>query len=162
MVPWSIGTVAGFGVAQALRRFGRAGLHLGLLIEILGMLGLLLTLHWAGLGLTPWQLVPALAVTGVGQAMVMAPFFDIVLAGVEPRETGSASGALTAVQQLGGSFGVALLGTVFFQSGTALHAGTGFGGAIRTTLWLVLGMLALTFAVAYLLPRRARPGAGHP
>jgi hypothetical protein len=45
----------------------------------------------------------------------MAPFFDIVLAGVEQHETGSASGTLTAVQQLGGALGIAVLGTVFFD-----------------------------------------------
>jgi hypothetical protein len=46
----------------------------------------------------------------------MAPMFDIILAGVEPRETGSAGGTLTAVQQLGGSLGIAILGTVFFSA----------------------------------------------
>jgi hypothetical protein len=44
----------------------------------------------------------------------MAPFFNIVLAGVDDEETGSAAGALTSVQQLGGAFGLAVLGTVFF------------------------------------------------
>ncbi|GGM93851.1 hypothetical protein GCM10010106_47920 [Thermopolyspora flexuosa] len=161
-LPWSIGSAIGAGAGAALvARLGRRLVHLGLAVMALGAGGLLVVLETAG-QVTVWAMSPALVVAGLGMGAVMAPFFDIVLAGVEPRETGSASGALTAVQQLGGSFGVALLGTVFFQSGTALHAGTGFGGAIRTTLWLVLGMLALTFAVAYLLPRRARPGAGHP
>ena len=162
MVPWSIGTVAGFGVAQALRRFGRAVLHLGLLIEILGMLGLLLTLHWAGLGLTPWQLVPALAVTGVGQAMVMAPFFDIVLAGVEPEETGSASGTLTAVQQLGGALGVALIGTVFFDLLGDAPMAADFDRAMQTTVWVIIAMFAVSLALAYLLPEHAREDAGTP
>jgi hypothetical protein len=46
--------------------------------------------------------------------LAMAPFFNIVLAGVDDEETGSASGALTSVQQLGGAFGIAVLGTIFF------------------------------------------------
>ncbi len=37
-----------------------------------------------------------------------------MLAGVDDEETGSASGALTSVQQLGGAFGIAVLGTIFF------------------------------------------------
>ena len=127
----------------------------------LGAGGLLVVLETAG-QVTVWAMSPALVVAGLGMGAAMAPFFDIVLAGVEPQETGSASGALTAVQQLGGSFGVALLGTVFFQSGTALHAGTGFGAAIRTTLWLVLGLSRSPSPPCYLLPRRARPAAEHP
>lgn len=46
--------------------------------------------------------------------LLMAPFFGIVLAGVERHETGSASGTMTAAQQLGSALGVAVLGTLFF------------------------------------------------
>lgn len=84
--------------------------------------------------------------------LVMAPFFDIVLSGVEPAETGSASGTLTAVQQLGGALGVALLGTVFF----ARLPDDGAGSAVRATLWVEAALLAVTVAAAFLLPRQAR------
>jgi len=127
----------------------------------LGTGGLLVVLETAE-QVTTWAMSPALVVAGVGMGAVMAPFFDIVLAGVEQQETGSASGALTAVQQLGGAFGVALLGTVFFQFEADFAAGTGVAAAIRTTLWVVLGLLAVTFAAVYLLPRRARPAAEQP
>ncbi|GII76504.1 putative actinorhodin transporter [Sphaerisporangium rufum] len=114
MIPWSLGMVIGFGIAQPLQKFGRGLLQGGTVVMALGVLALVVTLNMAGTGLTPWQLAPALALTGIGMGAMMAPFFDIVLAGVEDHETGSASGSLTAVQQLGGAFGVALLGTVFF------------------------------------------------
>ncbi len=173
-LPWSIGTVIGFGIAVGLvRRLGRLLVHIGTAIMAGGVVGLLVTLEPAeGVsgGVTLWTLAPALIVTGVGMGMVMSPFFDIVLAGVEPEETGSASGALTAVQQLGGAFGVALLGTVFFGVGPAAGAGlgagwgaglgAGFGEAMRVTLWVVAGMLALAFVVAFLLPPRAREEDG--
>jgi hypothetical protein len=164
MVPWSAGMIVGFGVAQGVQRFGRKVLHGGTLIMALGVLGVLLTLNVAGMGVTPWQLTPALVVTGVGMGLLMAPFFDIVLAGVERHETGSASGTLTAVQQLGNAFGVALLGTVFFDLLGPVPTGTSFEHAIKITLWVVVGMLLLTFLVAFMLPKQAReaePGAGH-
>jgi MFS family permease len=113
-VPWSVGMVVGFGVAQAVQRFGRRVIHAGTLVMALGVAGVVLTLHLAGSGVGPWQFVPALIVTGTGMGLLMAPFFDTVLAGVEQHETGSASGALTSVQQLGSSLGVAVLGTIFF------------------------------------------------
>ncbi|MFF5208773.1 MFS transporter [Streptosporangium sp. NPDC000396] len=162
MIPWSLGMVVGFGLAQAVKRFGRKVLQGGVLIMTLGTLGVLLTIDLAGMGVTPWQFVPALVVTGLGMGLLMAPFFDIVLAGVEQHETGSASGTLTAIQQLGGAFGVALLGTVFFD----LLAGApspDIAGAMRVVLWVVAGMLLATFLAAFLLPKEAREEehAGH-
>jgi hypothetical protein len=45
---------------------------------------------------------------------VIAPLLNIILAGVPPRDAGSASGVLTTFQQLGGAVGVAVVGVVFF------------------------------------------------
>jgi EmrB/QacA subfamily drug resistance transporter len=113
-VPISIGMVAGFGMAQAVQKFGRKIIHAGVAIMAAGVVGVVVTLQQAGIGVTPWQLAPALTLTGLGMGLLMAPFFDTVLAGVEPHETGSAGGTLTAVQQLGAALGVAVLGTIFF------------------------------------------------
>ncbi|MFF3885704.1 MFS transporter [Streptomyces sp. NPDC001914] len=246
MVPWSGGMIVGFGVAQGVVRFGRTVLQAGALVMALGVFGVWLTLEQVGSGVGPWQLLPSLLVTGIGMGLLMAPFFDIVLASVEQHETGSASGTMTAVQQLGGAFGVAILGTVFFgllgggiatavdhrsddlrgrltaahvapeaqdrivaglrtcaadratakdfeatpasctrlekdtraavtspEDGARIPAAlqatassafrTGFGSVMQTVLWIVDGMLALTFLLAFLLPRHARPeeSAGH-
>ncbi|MEO3827063.1 MFS transporter [Actinomadura sp. B10D3] len=113
-IPWSIGIVIGFGVAQAVRRFGRTVIHSGAVIMAAGVAGFFATLQYAGIDVTAWQLAPALTVTGLGMGLLMAPFFDTVLGAVEPAETGSAGGTLTAVQQLGAALGAAVLGTIFF------------------------------------------------
>ena len=68
--------------------------------------------------------------------MLMAPFFDTVLASVEPHETGSASGTLTAVQQLGSALGIAVLGTIFFSI-------SGMVDAFETVLWIEAGTLVV-------------------
>ncbi|GAA0376642.1 MFS transporter [Microbispora corallina] len=159
MVPWSAGMIVGFGIAQAVQKFGRKVLHGGTLIMTLGVLGVLVTLNVAGMHVTPWQLTPALVVTGIGMGLLMAPFFDIVLAGVEQHETGSASGTLTAVQQLGNAFGVALLGTIFFDVLGKIPTPGTFDHGMKITLWVVAGMLVATFAVAFLLPKQAREEA---
>lgn len=125
MVPWSGGMIVGFGVAQGFVRFGRTVLQAGTVVMALGVFGVWLTLDQVGSGVGPWQLLPSLLVTGIGMGLLMAPFFDIVLASVEQHETGSASGTMTAVQQLGGAFGVAILGTVFFGL-----LGGGIAGAV--------------------------------
>jgi hypothetical protein len=79
----------------------------------------------------------------------------IVLAGVEPRETGVASGTLTALQQFSGSLGAAVLGTIFFGLLTN-STRTAFTHALRDTLWVAAGLQILVFILAFLLPRKAR------
>ncbi|MFJ1708819.1 MFS transporter [Kitasatospora sp. NPDC088346] len=152
-IPSSVGMVIAFVSSQALLKFGRKVMHGGLIVMALGVGAVILTLQLAGEGVSPWQLAPALAVTGLGMGFVMAPFFDTVLASVEPHETGSASGTLTSVQQLGAALGTAVLGTVFFEqikTESFLHAE-------QFTLAVEIAMLAVVFAAIFLLPKHARP-----
>jgi hypothetical protein len=64
----------------------------------------------------------------------------------------TASGALNAIQQLGGAIGVAVLGTIFFST----LADSGFAPALRATMWWQVGLLGLMLVVTPLLPRQAR------
>jgi EmrB/QacA subfamily drug resistance transporter len=148
-VPSSLGMIAGMGIAQGARRHGRRVLLAGAVVMAAGVLGLLAV---AAPGVSPWQLAPALAVTGLGSGLVMSPYFGIVMAAVEPGETGSASGTLTALQQVGDALGLAVLGTVYFGT-----------GSVGITLGVTAGMIAATFLAGLLLPRQAREdaGAGH-
>ncbi|GAB1689069.1 MFS transporter [Krasilnikovia sp. M28-CT-15] len=238
-LPQALGTVFGFVAAGAglSERLGRRLLLIGTVVMGAGMIGVGLTVRGAGADISPYQLSPALLVMGAGMGLAMAPFFAIVLAGVDDAETGSASGALTSVQQLGGAFGIAVLGTIFFgllpgavthhvdtsagdlraqltaaavppaaqpaiiagiracladrvaeddpevqpascraaaASGASAPGGAEIAGyaerAVRDgfrdvtvrTLGVALGLLVAAFALAFLLPRRARPeAAGH-
>ncbi|MFD0518728.1 MFS transporter [Paractinoplanes durhamensis] len=115
-LPQALGTVAGFIVAGAglTEKLGRKLLMFGTIVMIFGVAGFALTVQLAGADITPWHMVASMVLIGAGMGLAMAPFFSIVLAGVDNEETGSASGALTSVQQLGGAFGIAVLGTIFF------------------------------------------------
>ncbi|WP_245923914.1 MFS transporter [Paractinoplanes atraurantiacus] len=115
-LPQALGTVAGFVAAGAglAERFGRRLLQLGTVVMIVGTAAFAVSVRLAGADVTPYKLIPGLVLVGAGMGLAMAPFFNIVLSGVDDEETGSASGALTSVQQLGGAFGIAVLGTIFF------------------------------------------------
>ncbi|WP_033401057.1 MFS transporter [Actinokineospora enzanensis] len=153
--PWALGTAIGAGLSGAWLgpKYGRPVLQIGALVMAAGMAGLILTLHLVTGPLGTWDLVPALLVAGLGMGLLIAPFFDIVLAGVTLPMVGSASGVLNAVQQLGGSAGVAVLGTVFFQ----LFESDSRADALPVVLWISVGMIVATAALGFLLPRRARP-----
>jgi len=160
MVPFSLGIAIGAPLSGGLLspKLGRGALQLGIVVITVGMLGMWLTLHAQGDGLGIWDLVPATLVSGIGAGMVFAPLFDIILASVDDEAAGSASGVLTAVQQFGGTVGVAVIGTLFFE----LLPDHGFTGSMTTATLASTALFVLSLAVTYLLPRRAREGAsGH-
>ena len=137
-LPQALGTVAGFIAAGSglSERLGRKLLQIGTLTMVLATAGFALTVALAGADINPYQMIPALVLLGAGMGLAMAPFFNIVLAGVDDEETGSASGALTSVQQLGGAFGIAVLGTLFFAilPGQVADQVDGSASELRTVL----------------------------
>jgi EmrB/QacA subfamily drug resistance transporter len=167
-LPQALGMVIGFGIAQALNaRLGRRLMHIGGILVAGGLIGLVVTIGTAGSAIGVWTMAPALVVMGTGMGMTMAPFFDIVLAGVSPAESGSASGTLTAAQQVGGALGIAVLGTVFFSRVEHGAAGPGgpslatFGAATQATLWVATAMVAVGWLLTFLLPKRAEHYGDH-
>jgi len=159
----AVGMVVGFIASQPLMgRFGgRAVMHVGEALAAVGLVGFVATLLLAGEAISIPLMSPALAVTGLGLGLTMSPFFDIVLAGVDDAESGSASGALSSVQQLGGSFGIAVLGTVFFQALGQATSLSDFQWAATAAYGVAIGLFLITFGLTWALPRRARgDGAG--
>ena len=117
-IAFSIATAvaAGLGAARLAPRFGRPVITAGAVVMALGMFAIYLTVRATHGDLTPWNLVPAMAITGSGFGAVVAPLFDFALAEVPTGDAGAGSGVLGAVQQLGGAIGVAIIGVVFFNA----------------------------------------------
>jgi EmrB/QacA subfamily drug resistance transporter len=152
--PGAVGAFLGSGFSAAtMARLGRRILHLGLAIMAVGLVGVYLVLANASqpAGAVGWYLAGPLLVNGLGMGMIFVPVFDIIVGGIADHEVGSASGMLESLQQLGASLGVAVLGTVFFAG-----AGHGFPVSARHVSLITLGLLALAFALVFLLPRRTR------
>jgi hypothetical protein len=142
--PWS----AASGIASVVAgqwlvaRFGSRLMYAGL--------GVLLV----GLATAPYALLPALAVGGAGVGLFTTAFFTEALHRVEPHETGSAAGLLNAVQQFGGTLGVAAFGTIFLHHPVSLDR----------TAWVAVAVVAMTIVTAHLMrsPRWLRLGHGAP
>jgi MFS family permease len=113
--PWVGGAFLGSAIGGiTMAKLGRRVRHAGLVIEAAGLLAVCAVLHIATSGVTSLDLLAPMLIGGMGMGMVFVPLFDIIMAGVEPREIGSASGVLQSVNSLGMSLGVAGLGAVFF------------------------------------------------
>ncbi len=114
-IPFAVGSALASAASVRLApRLGRGILSLGALLLAAGMAGIIWTVDRYDGGVHSWQLLPALAVCGIGLGCVIAPLVNIVIAGVHRQDAGSASGVLNTVQQLGGAVGVALIGVIFF------------------------------------------------
>ncbi len=162
--PWAAGAFAGSAIGgMTMQALGRRVLLAGLIVEAAGLLALYAVLRGAGSGVTSLDLLAPMIVGGIGMGMVFVPLFDIVMAAVEPHEMGSASGVLQTVNSLGMSLGVAGLGAIFFGllGGHAARPQSFVGPAGWTAL-ATIALLALAFAVAFWLPRRARELGGLP
>jgi EmrB/QacA subfamily drug resistance transporter len=114
-IPWSIGSAfASVMSTRVAPRLGRYTIAIGSVIGVLGIVGIIVTLHLRGTAVTSFDLIPSFVVAGIGMGTVIAPLLTVILSGVPPRDAGSASGVLTTFQQLGGAIGVAVVGVVFF------------------------------------------------
>jgi EmrB/QacA subfamily drug resistance transporter len=99
---------------------GRAGPRIPLTLGPIGVAGGFLLLLRLGPGSSYWSgVLPAILVIALGMSGAVAPLTTAVLASVDARHTGSASGLNSAVARIGGLVATALLGGVFAAKGAA-------------------------------------------
>ncbi len=161
----AMGVSAGVASARLLATVGpRPLIPAGMVLAALGMiLFTRLTVQANYLG----NVLPGLVVTGLGLGLIVAPATASATAGVQRADAGAASAFVNAVQQIGGSVGVALLNTIAVTvSVRALSHASAVGRSTsdlvnaRATLhgdavafWWVAGFFAAgTLVSAILLP----------
>jgi MFS family permease len=108
-------------------------------------------------GVTHAALVPGLVLVGVGAACLFAPLQVALLRAVSPAEQGQASGTATAVRELGGVLGVAVLAAVFSAHGSTASAAAFLEGFRPALAAAATAAAAAAVVVALALPRRPRP-----
>jgi len=103
---------------------------------------------------TPYaDLLPAFILGGLGMGLAFAPLSEAVISAIPAARQGQASGAYNTLRELGGVFGIAVLGAVFQHvAPTAPQFVDGFRAAVLTGA----GVLAASVVIAALLPARAR------
>jgi MFS family permease len=124
-------------------RFGRTVIGVGALTLAAGHLLLLAAISAGGVTGPIAELVPGLLLVGAGMGLCITPLTTTVLASVGPETAGSVSGALSTMQQVGNSIGVAVTGVIFFG---ALHHGYAhaFGWSVTELGGLLLGVALLS------------------
>lgn len=97
-----------------------------------------------------------LVINGAGIGSALVPSLAAPYAGLRRTQIPRATSAIRILQQLGGSFGVALLAVVLQrQLAGASHDASAIAHAYGNTFWWALGFIALAAVPALLLARRA-------
>jgi MFS family permease len=152
-MPVLIAPVAG---ALSDRIGGRPLLVTGLALQAIG-------LGWLAAVASPTvayiTLVPAFVIAGVGMSLFFAPVANVVLSSVRRDQEGIASGASNAIRELGGVFGIAVLGAVFSAHGS-YASGTAFVSGLAPAVWVGGAAVAVASAAALFLPRMRKGVAG--
>jgi EmrB/QacA subfamily drug resistance transporter len=153
-LPWTAMPVIVAPIAGSLsdRIGGRPLLATGLALQAIG-------LGWLAMVASPTvpysALIPAFIVSGVGMSLFFAPVANVVLGSVRREEEGIASGASNAIRELGGVFGIAVLGAVFSARG-GYTSGAAFVSGLSAAVWVGAAAVAAAVAAALLLPRLRR------
>jgi EmrB/QacA subfamily drug resistance transporter len=153
-LPWTGMPVLIAPIAGALsdRIGGRPLLVAGLSLQAIG-------LGWLAAVSSPtvayMTMVPAFVVSGIGMSLFFAPVANVVLGSVRRDQEGIASGANNAIRELGGVFGIAVLGAVFSARG-GYTSGPAFVSGMSSAVWVGGAAVAVAAGAAFLLPQLRR------
>jgi EmrB/QacA subfamily drug resistance transporter len=162
LLPWTATLFVVAPVAGArVRRVGERPLIAGgLLLQAAGMAWVAVA---AGPELAYGALAAPLVLAGAGASMAIPAAQSAVVGAVGPADIGRASATFSALRQLGGAFGVAILVAVFSARGgygSAQAFSDGFGPAVAVSAALSVAGAAAGAAIPRSRPRTL--GAGVP
>ena len=156
LLPWGITPflIAPRAGALADRIGERPLIVAGLLLQTAGMAWIAVI---ASPGLAYAAMIAPMVISGCGFAIATPAVTRSVVGSVAPGDIGEASGAFSAMRQLGGAFGVAALVAVFAAAGSYASA-RAFSDGFAPAIGIAAG-LSLAGAIAgLLLPGPVLPG----
>ena len=107
-----------------------------------------------------WNLFPALLVGGAGMAMAMTPTTAAAMGSVEVDKAGVGSAVLNSMRQVGGNFGVAIMGAILgsyvsVKPGNSLYPGQ-FVNGFQAALHVAAGIAFVAAVIAVVTVRKYR------
>jgi hypothetical protein len=141
----------------------------GLVAAGLSALWLVLMLTTPG-DLTGWDLTVPLLAAGVGSGLFIAPNAQFIVATVDRREAGAASGVIATMQRLGAAIGIAIIGSVLFGTlsfptrgrPTPADLTTAFSHSATCAVAVSAAFAVISFLLVFTLPKRVGPAPEAP
>jgi nitrate/nitrite transporter NarK len=152
LAPQGIGILASRGLAGSLTdRIGsRWVVFVGMIFAAAGTI----PFAYADSSTNQWLLMAALVVRGFGLGGVTLPLFATAYLGLDKGQIADASIITRAAQQIGGSFGSAILALILANQLT--HHPADHTHAHQTTFWFTIAFTLAAILLALWLPTRTR------
>jgi MFS family permease len=160
MAPFALGGAVGALSSPLLvLRWGPRSLTFGMAVFAIAVAGIAALIHPASGSADLAMVRIPVFLAGAGMGCFAAPLPALMMAGVTDRITGSASGTVPTLQQLGASAGVVALGGLFFHRLGDASPGVGeiatartYLVAFTTVLWVVAVVATALTAVTLAMP----------
>ena len=151
-LPWTLMPVVVAPIAGPLsdRIGGKPLLTLGLILQTGGLAWIASVI---GTDMSYGALIPAFILSGIGMGLFFVPVATVVFGSVDVDQQGVASGANNAFRELGGTLGVAVLGSVFSAAGSFATPAS-FVDGVRPALVVGAIVLGIGAVAAALIPNR--------
>jgi EmrB/QacA subfamily drug resistance transporter len=162
LLPWTLPpmVIAPLAGTLADRHGNRPFMVLGLALQASGYAWIASV---AAAGISYLQLGPAFTLAGIGTSFCFPTVANSIMGSVPMHEAGVASGTNSALRELGGVVGVAVLASVFTRHGgyASPHA---FISGFTTAVWVAAGLSTLGILAALIIPRArtTRPATPQP
>ncbi len=153
LIPQGLGTLVSRSLSGRLSdTLGtRWPVVIGFLIVLLGTL----PFAFADAHTSAWVLMAALFVRGIGLGTVTVPLMALGFRGLARHEVPDASIVTRIAQQVGGSFGTAVLAAILTgAAATAATSSAGLVGAFQQSFWWAIGFTAAGVLISLSLPGR--------
>ena len=156
-LPWTAMPVLVAPIAGPLsdRIGGKPLLATGLALQTAGLAWIAIL---TSTSVTYGSLIPAFVLSGVGMGLFFVPVATVVFGSVSVSEQGVASGTNNSFRELGGTMGVAVLGSVFSAAGS-FGSKAAFVAGLRPALLVGTIVLGLGAVAATLIPGRRPTGS---
>lgn len=157
LVPQGVGALASRSLAGRLTDSmgGRWVAVIGFAITTLATL----PFAFAGAHTDTWLLLLTLFARGLGLGAVVIPLMTGAYVGLEREEMPDASIVTRIAQQLGGSFGTAVLAVILTNAAVGATGAGGLADAYNQAFWWATGFTAVAAVLSLLLPK---PAGAHP
>jgi EmrB/QacA subfamily drug resistance transporter len=152
---------SGVGSALALTLAGRFTDRFGArpvaLTGSLLLIGEALAFTQLSAGTSQWVLIPLIALGGAGFGAVLVPAQAGIFGGLPRESVPHATTAVRVFQQVGGSFGVAVLAVALQRNAAGAGSAGALGDAFGRTFWWAVVASALTLIPVLMFGRPSRP-----
>ncbi len=153
-LPMGIGFfLASATAAKLVPKLGRGVLTLGTSGMILGYVLLLVLIQQNTPVVESVPLMVVLFIEGLGQGLVTTPLITTVLARIDSRDVGTASGVFTTTTQIANALGVAIIGLIFANE---VGRNGAYAHGFIISLVVILGLGMLLFLFVFLLPSKRK------